>query len=109
MRLLVARRHYRRAYELLSIYGTEQISPSKLVYVICHRMDELEEEECEDSFLLQLCREAFSKGKYNERILIYLCEHSEGSLRDLIKLWEAAQGFELDTYGLEERCLRQSL
>ncbi|MCI9448143.1 MAG: hypothetical protein HFH36_12320 [Lachnospiraceae bacterium] len=109
MRLLVARRHYRRAYELLSIYGTEQISPSKLVYVICHRMDELEEEECEDSFLLQLCREAFSKGKYNERILIYLCEHSEGSLSDLIKLWEAAQGFELDTYGLEERCLRQSL
>lgn len=111
MRLLVARRHYRRVYELLLVYGIEYISPSKLVYVICHRMDELEQEgrEGADEFLLKLCREVFVHGKYNERILLYLCKYFEGSLSEMIKLWESSCNFELDTYELEERCLRRSL
>lgn len=111
MRLLVARRHYRRVYELLQRYGTEYISPSKLVYVICHRMDELEQEGQEDvdDFLLELCRAAFVHGKYNERILIYLGHHFEGAFGEMLKLWEASCNFELDTYKLEERCLCRSL
>ena len=111
MRLLVARRHYRRVYELLINNGIEYISPSKLVYVICHQMDELEQEEVEtaDSFVLGLCREVFLRGKYNERILLYLIRYFEGSLGEMLKLWDSARGFELDTYELEERCLRRYL
>ncbi len=111
MRLLVARRHYRRVYELLQRYGTEYISHSKLVYVICHRMDELEQQGQEDTddFLLELCREAFVHGKYNERILIYLGHYFEGPLSEMLKLWEASCSFELDTYELENRCLCRSL
>ena len=111
MRLLVARRHYRRVYELLQQYGIESISPSKLVYVICHRMDELELEgrESVDDFLLKLCREVFTRGKYNERILTYLCHHFHGAMSELLKLWEAACNFDVDTYEVEERCLRRYL
>lgn len=111
MRLLVARRHYSRVYELLQNYGIEHISPSKLVYVICYRMDELwQDGQVEvDEFLLKLCREVFLRGKYNERILIYLCRYFQGSLGEMLSLWDAAQGFDVDTYELEERCLRRCL
>lgn len=109
MELLVARRHYKRAYELLLSYGSENISAPKLVYVISHRMEELDAEEAPDEFLLGLCRSVFLRGKYNERILNYMCRYFYGNLEEMMKLWQAARDFELDTYGLEERCLMQFL
>lgn len=111
MELLVARHHYKKAYELLLSYGCEHISAPKLVYVIRHRMDELEEDQGlgMDEFLLELCRIVFLRGKYNERILTYMCQYFYGNLEEMIKLWQAACNFELDTYELEERCLIQFL
>ncbi|MCI8483632.1 MAG: hypothetical protein HFH41_04745 [Lachnospiraceae bacterium] len=108
MELLVARRHYKRAYELLLSYGCESISAPKLVYVICHRMEDLDDTE-PDEFLLGLCRNVFLRGKYNERILNYMCQHFYGNMEEMAQLWQAACDFELDTYGLEERCLIQFL
>lgn len=109
MELLVARRHYKRAYELLLSYGCEHIAPAKLVYVICHRMEDLEEDAGEDRFLMEICRVVFLRGKYNERILSYMCRYFNGSLDEMAQLWKAAVDFELDTYDLEERCLAQFL
>lgn len=109
MELLVARRHYKRAYELLLSYGSESISAPKLVYVICHRMEEMDADEESDEFLLRLCRSVFLRGKYNERILSYMCRHFYGKMEEMSKLWQAACDFELDTYALEERCLVQFL
>lgn len=108
MELLVARRHYKRAYELLLSYGCESISAPKLVYVICHQMEGLDDSE-PNEFLLGLCRNVFLRGKYNERILNYMCQHFYGNLEEMIKLWQASRDFELDTYGLEERCIAQFL
>ncbi len=107
MELLVARRHYRRAYELLLSYGCENISATKLVHVICYHMEEVDQEP--DEFLLGLCKSVFLRGKYNEHILNYMCEYFHGNLEEMIKLWQAACDFELDTYGLEERCILQFL
>ncbi len=111
MELLVGRRHYGRIYELLRAYGCDIIPPKKLVYVICSRMEEeeLEEQVEPDEFLLELCRNVFCQGKYNERILLYMCRYYHGKLEDMIKLWQAACNFVLDTYALEERCLVQFL
>lgn len=111
IRLLVARRHYKRVYELILDYGIEHIPPSKLIYVITYRMDELEREEQEgpDVFLMKLCREVFMRGKYNERILIYLCKYFEGALSEMLQIWEAACDFELNTYMIEERCMKRCL
>lgn len=111
MELLVGRRHYERIYKLLQSYGSDCIPATKLVYVICNRMEEQRQEERlePDEFLLALCGQAFFKGKYNERILLYMCRHFQGSMEEMVKLWQAACDFELDTYGLEERCLVQFL
>ena len=110
MELLVARRHYKRAYELLLSYGCEHIAPAKLVYVICHRMEDLQEEDAgAEPFLMELCREVFLRGKYNERILSYMCRYFQGGLEEMVRLWRAASDFEMDTYDLEERCLVQFL
>ncbi|EOS24265.1 hypothetical protein C806_02307 [Lachnospiraceae bacterium 3-1] len=109
MELLVARRHYKRAYELLLSYGSESISAPKLVYVICHQMEEMDADGEPDEFLLRLCRSVFLRGKYNERILSYMCRHFYGKMEEMAKLWQAACDFELDTYALEERCLLQFL
>ncbi len=108
MNLLVARRHYRRAYELLEQYGCEHISPVKLVYVICHKLEETEQQE-ENIFLLGLCRNVFLRGKYNEQILLYMSRFFYGCLEEMLKLWKAAYNFELDTYELEEHCLKRFL
>ncbi|MEY8391890.1 DUF5717 family protein [Lachnospiraceae bacterium 45-W7] len=107
MNLLVARRHYRRAYELLKHYGCENISPVKLVYVICHRLQEAEPER--DVFLLGLCRNVFLRGKYNDQILMYMIRYFFGSLEEMLKLWHSACNFDLDTYELEEHCLERFL
>ncbi len=109
MELLVARRHYRRAYELLLSYGSEGISATKLVHVICHRMEDMDAGEGPDEFLLGLCRGVFLRGKYNEHILNYMCQYFYGNMEEMAKLWHAAREFDLDTYGLEERCLVQFL
>lgn len=109
MELLVARRHYGRAYELLLNYGSESISAPKLVYVICHRMEDLEADDGPDEFLLGLCRSVFLRGKYNEHILNYMCRYFYGTMEEMAKLWHAAREFDLDTYRLEERCLVQFL
>ncbi|MEY8516957.1 DUF5717 family protein [Lachnospiraceae bacterium 29-84] len=110
MELLVARRHYGRAYELLLSYGCEHIPPSKLVYVACHRMDAWKAEGGEpDGFLLGLCRTVFLRGKYNEQILEFMCSYFSGSLEEMVQLWRAACDFGLDTYSLEERCIEQFL
>ena len=55
MELLVARRHYKRAYELLLSYGSENISAPKLVYVISHQMEEQEAEEAPFKGILCSC------------------------------------------------------
>lgn len=108
MNLLVARKHYRRAYELLESYGCEDLSPVKLVYVICHRLEE-QDRDTGDQFLLGLCRNVLLKGKYNEQILVYMCRNFYGSLEEMLILWKAAHNFELDTFDLEEHCLERFL
>lgn len=59
--------------------------------------------------LTDTCAWIFRQGTYTERILWYLCCHFQGSLKELAALWKAAQEFELDTLGLEERFLTQLL
>lgn len=109
MELLVARRHYNRAYELLLSYGCENISPNKLVYVIFNCLEEMGQEQEADTFLLGLCWQVFLRGKYNENILMYMCRYFYGSLEEMLKLWDAACDFEMDTYELEEHCLKRFL
>lgn len=107
MELLVARGHYAKAYDLVLAYGSEILSPVKLLSVICCKIEEVQEEP--DDFLIGMCRNVFLRGKYNDYVLKYMCRYFYGNLKEMAELWRAAEAFELDCYELEERCLIQYL
>lgn len=107
MELLVARGHYSKAYDLVLSYGSEILSPVKMLSVICCKIEEVEEEP--DDFLINMCRNVFLRGKYNDYVLKYMCRYFYGNLKEMAELWRTAQSFELDCYELEERCLSQYL
>lgn len=107
MELMISRGIYEKAYEMLTIFGSEQASVSKLMIVASQKI--LERDFAEDAYLIGLCEIVFRRGKYNEIILQYLCQYYKGSIRELEKLWKAAKEFEIDTYQLEEHFLVQLL
>lgn len=107
MELLVARGHYAKAYDLVLSYGSEPLSPVKLLSVICCKIEQMQEEP--DDFLIGMCRNVFLRGKYNDYVLKYMCRYFYGNLKEMAELWRTAQAFELDCYELEERCLSQYL
>ncbi|MFQ7335776.1 MAG: DUF5717 family protein [Roseburia faecis] len=67
------------------------------------------EEREQDEELLLLCTSAFLNKKYNDRILQYLSDFYSGPVETMLRLWRAAQDFELRTRDLEERILEQML
>lgn len=107
MELLVARGHFHKAYELVLAYGGESLSASKLLSVICNKIDEIEQEP--DDFLIGMCRTVFLRGKYNDMVLEYMCRYFYGNLKEMTSLWKEAREFELECRDLEERCLTQFL
>lgn len=107
MELLVARGHYDKAYELVCHYGSENLSPAKLLFIICNRIEQTEWEQ--DAFLLGLCQNVFRRGKYNDMVLQYMCRYFYGSIKEMAELWKTAQEFELECHELEERCITQFL
>lgn len=107
MELLVARGHYNKAYELLLAYGSEKLSAAKLLYVICNKISQIQQEP--DDFLIAICRSVFLRGKYNDLLLEYMCKYFYGNLKEMTELWQAAKEFEVECHDLEERCLTQFL
>mgnify|MGYP000096274605 FL=1 len=55
--------------------------------------------------MLALASDVYRRGKYDEVILKYLMEYRFGPVDELISVWKSAQGFEMDTYELEEKLL----
>ncbi|MEG0963182.1 MAG: DUF5717 family protein, partial [Lachnospiraceae bacterium] len=107
MELLVARGHYEKAYDLILIYGSEHLSAAKLVSIIYNKILQIEEDV--DDFLIGMCRTVFSRGKYNDLILRYMCRYFYGTTKELAQVWHTAREFEIDTGDLEERCIAQFL
>lgn len=107
MKLLVARGHYGKAYNLVLAYGGENLSAAKLLSVICSRIEEVQQEP--DDILIGMCRNVFLRGKYNDAVLKYMCQYFYGNLKEMTELWRTAKEFEVECHELEERCLTQFL
>lgn len=63
----------------------------------------------EDDFLVGAAHCAFRRGKYDSRILQYLADYLNGSVRELRDVWKAARSFDIDCYRISERLLAQML
>lgn len=105
--LLIARGHFGKAYEMVLAYGSEKLTASKLLSVICNRIAELQDEP--DDFLIGMCRNVFQRRKYNDMVLKYMSRYFCGNLKEMTELWQAAKEFEVECVELEERCLIQFL
>ena len=95
------------AFSLLDMYGSEGIPLLQLVR-ICSRMI-LDLEFAENPMLLSLSAYCFEKEKYNDKLLRYLLLYYEGPIENMLQVWEAARGFELDTLMIEEKILMMVL
>lgn len=107
--LLVENHLYEQAYELIRIYGMDQLGTAEMVLLASRMIGRTDEEDEADEYLLLLAATAFFKKKYNDGMLVYLCRFYYGPTERMRKLWEAARQFETDTFELEERILVQML
>ncbi len=105
--LLLERGFYEKAFQIVVEYGCHDITASHML-TLCSRMIELFEGEAND-YLIGLCAMIFSKGKFNEDVLVYLSKYMYGATKTLHSLWLSAKDFGINTYELEERLLVQML
>lgn len=107
VRFMVIRGMYEKAYEWIRLRGGEGVE-AKLLVRLCSRLLFVEDFS-EDEAMKQLSFMAFRAGKYDERLLEYLCRHFRGTSKEMRDVWKAAEAFGIDTYGLCERILLQLL
>lgn len=107
LELLVRYRMYDRAYELIQLYGMDQISYTAKAALSSYMIEQRQEEK--DEYLLLLAVDTFAGKKYNDRILGYLCDFYEGPTDMMLRLWRASGEFAVSTFELEERILVQMI
>lgn len=107
VRFMVIRGMYEKAYEWIKMRGGEGVE-AKLLVRLCSRLLFMEDFS-EDEAMKQLAFMAFKAGKYDERLLDYLCRYFRGTSKEMRDIWKAAEAFGIDTYGLSERILLQLL
>ena len=105
--LLLILSRYEEAYAYITTYGCEHIS-DKLMVRLCSRMICVREFVYDEN-LMNLCREIFFRGKYDEIMLSYLLDHGDGGTRELEALWQAGEQFGLDTYQIAKKLLSRVL
>lgn len=104
---MVRRGMQEEAYEIVRVYGTENIG-SKILVKLCSKIIRLADFE-EEEYLLQISYLVFRAGKYDQTVLQYLAMYYHGTIKEMRNIWKAAVGFEVDTHNLEERMIVQML
>ncbi|RDU22314.1 DUF5717 family protein [Anaerosacchariphilus polymeriproducens] len=107
--ILIMNRQYEKAMEKISQNGWHRIS-AKLLLRLCTNFIITEEEQSnENEFLVTLVYACVKKGKYNDIILKYLVKYFQGTLSQMIEIWELAKQFETETIELSQRIIIQIL
>lgn len=109
LEMLVDYHMYDKVYDIIQMYGIDQLGSAAKVTLASYMIDRYTKEEEQDEFLLLLCADAFFQKKYNDRILRYLCDFYEGPPEYMLRLWHVAKEFEISTFELEERILVQMM
>ena len=107
VKFMTRRGMFEKAYQIMCIYGTEEIAAKDCVGVCSHMIQE--KDSIPDTLLIKLCYYAFDNGKYDDVLLSYLAENYNGLTKQLRNIWKAARNFEIDTFSLMERLIVQML
>lgn len=103
LEILIARGLFVQAMAVISEFGYEGLRTESLLKLTSRmliRCDMAEDEE-----LLALASDIYRHGKYDEVILKYLMDFRFGPVNEMLSVWKSAQGFEMDTYDLDEKLL----
>lgn len=104
---LIYHEYIKECYEIIRTYGVEGITDGRLLK-LCTRtiMQNLFNQ---DDMLLQLACNLFSKDLYDSVVLDYLCEHFNGSSKQMFKILNHAVREHVDIYDMPERLLAQMM
>lgn len=107
MRFMLIRGRLDDAIDFTIHFGAENFEPRLLMRLASRILerDGLYEQEKLTAILIS----AFERGKYDEQGLRYLVRFSRGPIKKLRNIWKAASGFDIDTYEVCERMIKQTL
>lgn len=105
--LMVENHMYDKVFELIGIYGMDEIGAAYKVSLSSYMIRKRNYEE--DEYLMVLVEQGFLSGKYNDVMLDYMSRYYNGPTETMRDLWVAAHKFDVDTFELEERLLTQML
>ncbi len=104
---LIQQDYIREAWARICRYGSEGIRRARLLK-LCSRMI-LSPFHDEDETLLLLSCDLFSEGKHDSVVLDYLCEHFNGSGKQMYRILNQAVREKILVYDMPERLLAQML
>lgn len=107
MERLVENHMFEKAFDMVEIFGVDQIGSASKVALASRMLHTLGMEE--DDFLSKLIEQSFLAGKYNDEMLSYLCLFYNGPTEVMRNLWKVAKEFSIQTFELEERILTQMI
>ncbi len=96
-----------KALEGVRLYGYEQMEPRRLLQMLTPELSEHMDNE--EPVLVETAWYIFEKGKFDETLLKYLGRYFTGSIEQMLNIWTAADGFEIEQTAFSERILAQSL
>ncbi len=96
---------YDKAMEGVMQFGYEGMDTRRLLQASSQLFRASRERE--DSQLVKLAWYIFQSGKFDERLISYLCNYYKGLIPDMIQIWRVATGFGLDVQEFSERILAQ--
>lgn len=99
-------RHCReKAMEGIMEFGYEKIEAKRLLQISSKTFaDSLEKE---DAGLVKLGWFIFRKGQFDENIIRYLSNYFNGTVQEMVQIWNVADGFGIDVQDFSERILAQ--
>ena len=105
--VLLKRKLYGRAWEVMRMEGPEGLDPEGTVFLLNRAIRTVEGAKREE--LIQLGAALFRAGTTDEWILRYLVQYARGSMEEMTAIRDAASERSLDTEPLDERILSRAL
>ncbi len=96
---------YDKAMEGVMQFGYEGMDARRLLQASSQPLRASQERE--NVQLVKLAWYIFKDGKFDERLITYLCNYFKGTIPEMVQIWRAASGFGLDVQEFSERIIAQ--
>jgi len=106
--LMIMQGMYDDALNYIEKYNIYNISPNR-AFKLCVYLFDVVGEEKYNKVLLDMSLHALKCGKYNDKILGYLSRYYEGTVSELIEIYEASVKFDFESVELLENILVHSM